>query len=222
MKYEMKGNYFDGRYNFSQTKGPEGVEKYISRECPSDTSNILWELPVDYTHVEPILASSVSGFKFWRKISIEEKINFLKRYQEQLISKKDQIAQAISFESGKPLWEAIGETNSVIGKVDITINDSLPRISNKVFPEIMAGTTGHIFYKPLGPSFIIGPFNFPCHLANTQILSALIAGNSIILKPSEKTAYSAQLIKEYVLFSLLVVKKLVLILLKIHIMIFLS
>lgn len=193
MKYTMKGNYFDGRYNTSETKGPDGVEKFISRECPSDISNILWEMPVDYTHVEPVLESSVRGYKFWRKLPLDEKISFLKRYQEQLISKKDDIAKAISYESGKPLWEAIGETNSVIGKVDVTINDSLPRITNKTFPEIMPGTTGHIFYKPHGPSFIIGPFNFPCHLANTQILTALIAGNSIILKPSEKTAYSAQL-----------------------------
>jgi succinylglutamic semialdehyde dehydrogenase len=52
---------------------------------------------------------------------------------------------------------------------------------------------GHVIYKPLGPTFVIGPFNFPCHLANGQILSALLAGNSVIFKPSEKTIYSAQL-----------------------------
>jgi succinylglutamic semialdehyde dehydrogenase len=55
---------------------------------------------------------------------------------------------------------------------------------------------GHVVYKPLGPCFVIGPFNFPCHLANGQILSALLAGNSIIFKPSEKTIYSAQLMIE--------------------------
>jgi succinylglutamic semialdehyde dehydrogenase len=60
----------------------------------------------------------------------------------------------------------------------------------------MPNTTGHIIYKPIGPTLIIGPFNFPCDLANGQILSALIAGNSILFKPSEKTCYSAQLLIE--------------------------
>lgn len=99
-------------------------------------------------------------------------------------------------ESGKPLWEALTEASALISKVDVTITDSLPRIANKQYDEIMPGTKGHVFYKPLGPCAIIGPFNFPCHLANGQILSALIAGNSIIFKPSEKTAYSGQLLIE--------------------------
>jgi succinylglutamic semialdehyde dehydrogenase len=58
----------------------------------------------------------------------------------------------------------------------------------------MPSTNGMVNYKPIGPCFIIGPFNFPCHLANGQILNALIAGNSIIFKPSEKTCYSGQLL----------------------------
>lgn len=193
MKYQIKGNYFYGRYNESSEKGPEGVEQFIKRECPADTDTILWELPVNYNHIEDVVDSSIEGYKFWRKLSIDERINFLKRYQEQVLIKKEQIAEAISLEMGKPLWEAMGEAASVIGKVDVTINDSLPRIKDQEIENIMPGTKGGLYYRSIGPCLIIGPFNFPCHLANTQILSALIAGNSIIFKPSEKTAYSAQL-----------------------------
>ena len=194
MKYEIKGNYFDGRYNMPPTKGPEAVERFIIRECPSDTEQILWEMPVDYNHVDPVVESAQKGYLFWRGLPVEERIQFLKRYQEQLLTKKEQIAEAISLESGKPIWEATGETNSVIGKVEVCINDSYPRVKHQQYDEIMPGTKGHVYFKPLGVVLVIGPFNFPCHLANTQILSSLISGNSVILKPSEKTAYSAQLL----------------------------
>jgi succinylglutamic semialdehyde dehydrogenase len=194
MKYQIKGNYFNGRYNPSSQKGPQGVEHFLTRESPADTSLQLWEMALDYNQIDELVHSSVEGFKFWRKLSTDERISFFKRYQEQVITKRELIAEAISLEMGKPLWEATGEVNSVIGKVDITINDSLPRVNDQSYDNIMPNTTGSVYFRPLGPCLIIGPFNFPCHLANTQILSALITGNSIVFKPSEKTAYSAQLL----------------------------
>ena len=78
MKYQIKGNYFNGRYNPTTDKGPEGVEHYIKRECPADTSQVLWELPIAYNQVDEVIGSAVDGFKFWRKIPLSERINFLK------------------------------------------------------------------------------------------------------------------------------------------------
>ncbi len=194
MKFEIKGNYFFGRYNTASQKGHDGIEHFIKRECPSDLDTTLWEMPIVYGQVDDVVESSVEGYKFWKKLPLEERITFLKKFQEQVKKRKEQMAEAISLEMGKPLWEATGEVNSVIGKVDITINDSLPRVADKSYDEIMPGVRGALSYRSLGPCLIIGPFNFPCHLANTQILSALITGNSVIFKPSEKTAYSAQIL----------------------------
>lgn len=196
MKYEMKGNYFDGKFNLPPTSGPSATEKFITRESPADLDNILWRMPVDYRHIEPIIDSANNGFNFWRKLSVEERIVFLRRFQEQVLSRKEQIAEAIALEMGKPLWESTGEANAVVGKVNVTIDDSLKRIQSKVYEDILPGTKGHLNFKPIGPCLVIGPFNFPCHLANTQILGSLLAGNSIIFKPSEKVAYSGQLLIE--------------------------
>lgn len=154
MKYQIKGNYFNGRYNPSSQKGPQGVEHFIKRDSPADTSCQLWEMALDYNQMDELIHSSVEGFKFWRKLSIDERINFLKKYQEQVISKRELIAEAISLEMGKPLWEATGEVNSVIGKVDITINDSLPRVSDQNYDEIMPNTKGSVYFRPLGLSLI--------------------------------------------------------------------
>ncbi len=196
MKYNILGNYFLGSFHLPPTIGPHAVENIINRFCPADLSMSLWETPVDYRDVEKVIDSASAGFKTWKKITQEERNIYLKKYQEEVSKRKDEIAIAISYETGKPLWEAKTEVASVIAKINVTIEDSLPRISNKNFENIMPKTNGHIYFKPIGPSLIIGPFNFPCHLANGQILSALAAGNSIIFKPSEKTCYSAQLLIE--------------------------
>jgi succinylglutamic semialdehyde dehydrogenase len=196
MKYKMKGNYFDGQFVESLLDGPNSVDSFIKRKCPADTSLLLWSCPVDYTHIDAVIDSAQTGFHNWRKKSLNERANYLKKYQECCLARKEEIAEAIALESGKPYWEALTEANAVIGKIDVTINESMPRIENKTYNKILAETTGHLFYKPLGPCFIIGPFNFPCHLANGQITSALIAGNSIIFKPSDKTCYSGQILIE--------------------------
>jgi succinylglutamic semialdehyde dehydrogenase len=196
MKFQILGNYFNNSFHLPPVTGPHAVENIIKRFCPAELSLLLWEAPIDYKDVEKVVESANSGFKTWKKLTQSERNNFLKKYQEEVTKRKDEISLAIAYETGKPLWEAKTETASVISKVNITIEDSLPRITNKYIENIMPGTNGHIYFKPIGPSLIIGPFNFPCHLANGQILSALIAGNSIIFKPSEKTCYSAQLLIE--------------------------
>ena len=196
MKYVIKGNYFDGEFHLPPLHGTNSVENFIDRKSPADLSQHLWRLPIDYRHVEPTLQSCIKGFHTWKKTPLEKRIEALKRFQEQVITRKDELAEAIALESGKPLWEAYSEANSVIGKVDVTLEHSLPRVETKRYENILPSVTGHLHYKPIGPCLVIGPFNFPCHLANTQILAALVCGNSVIFKPSEKTAYSGQLLME--------------------------
>lgn len=196
MKYELKGNYFNNEYVMPATSGPDSVERYLKRYSPANTELKLWECPIEYKHVDKVVEAAAESFKSWRKTTLEERIGLLKRYQEALKTKQDQIAEAIALEVGKPLWEAKTEASALVAKVNVTISDSLPRIESKIYEEILPNTTGHVFYKPIGPCFIIGPFNFPCHLANGQILSALISGNTVIFKPSEKTAYSTQLMMD--------------------------
>ncbi len=196
MKYQILGNYYNNSFHLPPTTGPAAVETSIMRYCPADTSLLLWSTPIDYKDVDKVIESANFGFKYWKRLSQQERNIYLKKYQDEVLKRKDEIAEAISYEMGKPLWESKTEVASVITKINVTIEDSLPRIQNKHFENIMPKTNGHIYFKPLGPSLIIGPFNFPCHLANGQILSALVAGNSIIFKPSEKTCYSAQLLIE--------------------------
>jgi succinylglutamic semialdehyde dehydrogenase len=193
MKMQLKGDYFSGRFSLpSLSSAQEKIAKY----CPADLSLKLWEAGVFYDHIDAVLESAEKGYDVWRKLSFDERMTFLKRYQEIVRNRKDEIALALAMEVGKPLWEAKTEAAALDSKVSVTITDSYERIKKETIKDVMPKVDGHTIFRPLGPTFIIGPFNFPCHLANGQILSSLLAGNSIIFKPSEKTIYSAQLMIE--------------------------
>jgi succinylglutamic semialdehyde dehydrogenase len=193
MEMRLKGNYINGEWLEIKENSADGL---IQRQCPAETDLILWKLPLSYSDVDRALEAAQMGFKIWKKTPLQERIDRLQAFKQAVAKRKDLIAEAIAWEMGKPLWEAKTEAAALMAKVDVTINDSLPRIQNKTYKNILGDADGHVFYKPLGPCSVIGPFNFPCHLANGQIVNALIAGNSIIFKPSEKTAYSGQLLIE--------------------------
>jgi len=197
MEMNLKGDYFNGKFTHSSGFGNfSGSDELISKKCPADLNLKLWDCGVYYKHIPQVIESAQQGFEVWRKISFQERIQYLKKYQEIVRAKKDEIAMALALEVGKPLWEAKTEAAALDSKVSVTITDSFDRIKQETLKDVMPKIDGHVVYKPIGPCFIIGPFNFPCHLANGQILSALLAGNSIIFKPSEKTIYSAQLMIE--------------------------
>ena len=193
-EYQLQGDYFSNGYHKMPETSTTGAHEKFEKFAPANTGHKLWELEVYYDHVDAVVLSAQKGFQAWRAISFEERSTYLKRYQKAVIAKKEEIARAIALEVGKPYWESLTEANALSAKVDITLNDSLRRIANQNFDDILPATRGELYYRPIGPSLIIGPFNFPCHLANGQILSSLIAGNSIIFKPSEKTPYCAQLL----------------------------
>jgi succinylglutamic semialdehyde dehydrogenase len=191
MNMSLKGDYFNGQFSHS-TSRDETITKY----SPADLSVKLWDAQVHLDHVEAVIVSAQKGFESWRKLSFADRVVYLKKYQEAVRAKKNDIATALAWEVGKPYWEALTEAQALDTKVTVTITDSLKRIEQQTIKDVMPKIDGHVVFKPLGPCFVIGPFNFPCHLANGQILSALLGGNSVIFKPSEKTIYSAQLMME--------------------------
>ena len=197
MQMVLKGDYFNSQFSHPEGLGHlSAAQETIIKTCPGEINLELWRAGVFYEHVEKVIDSASKGFESWRKLSFEQRVQYLKKYQEIVRARKDEIAMALALEVGKPLWEAKTEAAALDSKVTVTITDSLERIKQETIKDVMPKIDGHVVYKPLGPCFVIGPFNFPCHLANGQILAALLAGNSIIFKPSEKTIYSAQIMIE--------------------------
>ena len=139
----------------------------------------------DEQNVANAVARASSTFENWSRTPLEARIGFAKNYASYLQANRQAIARTITLESGKPLWESDLEVQSAIAKVDNAIDSIAKR---RWTTSEGAGTSfTAIRYKPLGMMVVLGPYNLPLHLPGAHILPALLAGNSVLFKPSEKT-----------------------------------
>ena len=141
--------------------------------------------------IDEAIQAARSAQPLWMMLPVEQRIEKLKDFAHGLDENKEAIAESIARETGKPLWEARTEAGAMKGKIDISI---------KAFRE-RTGTTEHslpgaktwIRHKPHGVVAVFGPYNFPGHLPNGHIVPALLAGNTVVFKPSELTPATAEL-----------------------------
>lgn len=122
----------------------------------------------------------------WASQSSSYRTEALRRFANVVRSKKAEFADLIARETGKPLWEARTEVDAVMNKVDISVTAFHERTPQRMKDGAM-GTRNALRHKPHGVLAVLGPFNFPAHLPNGHIVPALLAGNAIVFKPSEKT-----------------------------------
>jgi succinylglutamic semialdehyde dehydrogenase len=136
------------------------------------------------------ISSARKAFESWSSSPFDERVIIIKKFAELLSENKKKLANTIALETGKPLWEALGEVAAMVGKVTISLDAYKQRTGTIENP--MPGAKAFIRHKPHGVIAVFGPYNFPGHLPNGHIVPALIAGNTIVFKPSELTPKVAE------------------------------
>ena len=136
--------------------------------------------------VDEAVALARSGFLAWASKPLTYRAETLRRFANGVRAGLDDFADLIARETGKPLWEATTEAEAVMRKVDISITSYAERTSQRRL-EGAVGAKNAVRHKPHGVLAVLGPYNFPGHLPNGHIVPALLAGNTIVFKPSEKT-----------------------------------
>lgn len=144
--------------------------------------------------VRAAFAAARAAFAGWALTGFEARRAIVERFGAILADRKDQFAELISRETGKPLWEAQGEAAAMIGKIAISIRAREERAGRRVEPSEFGESV--LDHKPLGVLFVLGPYNFPGHLPNGHIVPALLAGNTLVFKPSELTPATGALMVE--------------------------
>ena len=153
---------------------------------------LLWQgQGATAAQVDAAVAAARGAFSLWAAHSLDGRIAVLERFAACLKSRADEVARAIGEETGKPLWEAATEVNSMVGKVAISIQSYRERTGEKSGP--LGDATAVLRHKPHGVVAVFGPYNFPGHLPNGHIVPALLAGNCVLFKPSELTPKVAEL-----------------------------
>ena len=147
--------------------------------------------------VEAEVARARSAWAGWAAKPLAVRIETLRRFANVVRGHKEALADLIARETGKPLWETATEVDAVVGKVDISVTAYSERTSQRRL-EGALGARVAVRHKPHGVLAVLGPYNFPAHLPNGHIVPALLAGNAVVFKPSEKTpAVGEMLVRLY-------------------------
>ncbi len=167
-----------------------GLGNDISSLNPAK-NEVIWQgKSATAEQVDLAVKSARNAFESWANTPLEQRIALAERFAQALTDNKEALATTIALETGKPLWETRTEVGAMIGKIAISIKAYHERTGTVENP--MPGAKAFIRHKPHGVVAIFGPYNFPGHLPNGHIVPALIAGNTIIFKPSELTPLVAQ------------------------------
>ena len=133
--------------------------------------------------VEDAIKAARDAFDGWSVAPFAEREALLRRFGLRLEDNKQALAASISRETGKPLWETRTEVGSMINKIEISVRAWHARTG---ITETQTGPVKNALrHKPHGVVAVLGPYNFPGHLPNGHIVPALLAGNTVLFKPSE-------------------------------------
>lgn len=154
-------------------------------------NEVVWQgAAANEAQVDNAVAAARAASADWAFRTVEERLALIRRFAELLEQNKPQLAGFIARETGKPEWEALTEVGAMIGKAGLSEKAYFERTGTVENP--MAGARAFVRHKPHGVVAVFGPYNFPGHLPNGHIIPALIAGNTIVFKPSELTPLVAQ------------------------------
>ena len=170
--------YIDGAWR------PGSGERFSSHD-PA-TGDKVWEgRAATEDDVSEAMAAARLAFPAWSRTPLEQRVAVVRKFADVIKRRGEEIAQTISREMGKALWDARGEVQAMAGKVELSIRAQAERAGAKEEKTAFGATV--LSHRAHGVLAVFGPFNFPGHLPNGHIVPALLAGNTILFKPSELT-----------------------------------
>lgn len=151
------------------------------------TGAIHWEAAAAaQAEVDAAVATAREAFPAWSRHPASERESIVRAFALLVEEAKTALAAIISRETGKPPWDATSEVVAMVNKVPLAIEAHARRCAE------FTGGPAVTRFRPHGVVAVLGPFNFPGHLPNGHIVPALVAGNTVVFKPSELTPLTAQ------------------------------
>jgi acyl-CoA reductase-like NAD-dependent aldehyde dehydrogenase len=160
------------------------------------TGEALRELEcADENEVQAAVARARAAQSAWAEIGVRRRVAVLREFQHRLHQRKSEIAEAITREAGKPVAEALTtEVLVVLDAARFLIDNAYRLLRDEPVPHGNLATklkSGRLVREPYGVVGIISPWNYPFSIPATETLAALVAGNAVVLKPSEFTSLVA-------------------------------
>jgi len=155
------------------------------------SGEIVGEVPITPADTIPsIVTRAHEANRAWRDIPTAERAARLKQAGQRLVERAEELGVLLSREMGKPRKYGIGEVSycgsSLPGKIDEIVAALEPQVSDG------GSIESTVYYDPFGVCGVISPWNYPMSMPQWMVIPALVAGNSVVLKPSEETPLIAQ------------------------------
>lgn len=167
-----------------------GAGAAFASHAPHDLSPVWQGAAANVADVDAAYAAARAAFPGWAAAEVSQREAVLRAYADALRADAEAMAASIAREVGKPLWEARAEVTAMIGKVELSIQAWHARSGHS--EQGTAFGRHALRHKPHGVLAVFGPYNFPGHLPNGHIVPALMAGNTVVFKPSEHAPAVAQ------------------------------
>jgi len=155
------------------------------------TGATMWRGSVG--NVDESVGRARRAWPAWAAQPLSTRIELVRRYANEVRKQSDKLVTVIARETGKPRWEAAAEVESVVNQVEVAVRAYAERSAQRKFDSALQGSMA-VRHKPLGVMAVIAPYNAPAEIASAQIVSALIAGNAVVYKPSEKTPATGEML----------------------------
>jgi len=151
------------------------------------------------TEINELVSNQKYYFKSQQTKSILSRRLLLKQLKKEILKREQDISDALNADFKKPQFESfVTETGIVLLELDLAIANITSWSKPKRIPSALLNfpSTDYIYKEPYGTTLIIAPWNYPFQLAIAPLIGALAAGNTVILKPSELTPHTSQLLFE--------------------------
>lgn len=155
------------------------------------TGSELWRGRIG--DAEDVIARARRAWPTWAAQPLSTRIELLRRFANEVRKESEKLADTIARETGKPLWEARSEVDGVVDKVEASVRAYAERTAQRKLDSALNGTSA-VRHKPHGVLAVISPWNMPALAPAAQIVPALIAGNVVVFKPSEKAPATGDLL----------------------------
>src|SRR5258708_6311589 len=164
------------------------MEELISRN-PATGEDLIRHSSFDVSLLPGVVSRARIAQKEWAKLSFTGRAQYLNRAKQYMVEHIDEIALSISKNNGKPLVQALAEVMPMIDAVNYVSRNAkkILRPKKECLGLTFPTKRGLVRYKPLGVVGIIAPWNYPLSTPMAEIIFALIAGNAVIIKPSDVT-----------------------------------
>lgn len=175
------------------------TDRFFENRNPADQDDLIGLFPESgAADVHSAVASARRGFERWKRTPAPARGDVLRRVGDLMASRKEEIANLMTREMGKPLAETRGDVQEGIDTAYYAATEGR-RLFGHTVPSELANKWAMTMRRPIGVCGLITPFNFPMAIPTWKAFPALLCGNSVILKPAEDVPHTATVLVEILL-----------------------